>query len=131
MHSTRFVVLPFFILLSLDAQSERCASASEASSELVFIVKDFDGKGGPFDCCGDNRNLILPELTIAEPGEFLLSAEITCIEYGEFESGDFIMLSCRIEDGGRIKLFTRQTYFKNATFSSPLEILRKSINLRI
>ncbi|MEM7475161.1 MAG: hypothetical protein AAF483_09235 [Planctomycetota bacterium] len=92
-------------------------SAREASGQAFLLVKDFERAGGPFDCCKEKPIWTSEAVEISEPGEFLCSADIECIEFGEFEQDDFIKFSYRIDNGDWAELFDLQSDFKRAIFS--------------
>lgn len=107
------------------------ASGAEIAFQEPWIATDFDGAGGPFDCCKEHRVWQSDDISIEGKSEYFISANIECVGLGGFERDDFITISCRVGEGDWTPLISLRGDFEQSTFSAPFRPDGVNVRFRI
>ncbi len=121
----------FFIWGETRESVGQIATEPEAHTQKPWTVTDFDGAGGPFDCCKDHCVWTSDVFSLARNSEALLSANIECVGIGEFETADFITISYRFDKDVWTPLITLRDDFERSTFNVPLKPDGENVQLKI
>lgn len=104
---------------------------SDCRSQEPLVFSAFGDSGGPFECSDDTITWISDETSTAGASEALLSTEIECKGIGNFEDSDVLTISYRIDKGPWMPLIELSEDFRRTTFSTPLTLRGKSMQLKI